>query len=744
MGNLFQNWQEKVRQVLEPARNRFILYATLGYFLFSTLWFLLSDQIFIGVADLTTTLWLNQVNDLAFVAVTAMLLFLALKAVPVSGSPSGAELQGRPWSLLSVLLVLTITIALVGSMAFHSLSTALRVREFDALGAIARLKVSALSAWLEERRTDAETLARSPTLRTALSGWLKYADNAEKDQILALLEGVRGASSYTNVALLDEAGRLLLSAGPGLTISERLTTSAVEALRTGTITLVDLHRRPGENSIQMGYLVPVATAGGGHLPVVVFLEMRPNSYLFPFIQSWPLPSASGETLLVRREGEEIVYLNELRLRQGSALTLRQPLETFDSTAALALRVQEGPIEGRDYRQVRVLGVALPVADTPWTLIAKVDEEEALASVRNLAWVTGGLTLAALVVATAFIGMLWQQQRLRLALGELGQVRALETAERRFRSTFEQVAVGLAHLTPDGHWMRINQRLCEIVGYSRIELMELTFRDLIPSGERGQDVVAMEKLLSGTVPHDHWEQLCRRQDGADVWIAVTASLVRDAAGRPDYFITVIEDISARKAAEERVVRLTKIYRTLIETNQTIVRVKTREGIFSEICRVAVEHGGFTLACILCVDEDVPRKAVLSSYGPERDLLEQPEFQDWRPILRQIMMVIREGRHYLCTDTLESQFVSPWSSLFRSHGIHSFAMFPLIEEEDVSYALVVYASSPNYFDSDMTQLLDEMALDISFGLENLVQGRALEQARTPQFCQIKNQLFRVLEE
>ncbi|CAK0769859.1 membrane hypothetical protein [Gammaproteobacteria bacterium] len=723
-----QNWKAIAQKVLESPRNRFILHTTLGYIVFAALWFLWSDQMLSALADATAAAWLNRMNDLAFVVVSAMLLILALHVVPVATSMPDNEVQGRPWPLLSVLLALTVTIAIVGTIAFHSLSTALRTHEFDALGAIARLKTTALSTWLEERRTDTDSLARSPTLRIALGGWLKYADNADRDQILALLEGVRGASSYTNVAVLDTSGHLLLGVGPGLTASEQLTTSTAEAIRTGALTFVDLHRRPTDNLIQMGYLAPVAASGGGYMPAVVFLEMRPNSFLFPFVQSWPLPSATGETLLIRREGDEIVYLNELRHRQGSALTLRQPASTPDSMATQALHSQEGLIGGKDYRQMRVLAVALPVPEVPWTLIAKVDEEEAVASIRNLAWVAGGLTLAALVVAAAFIGMLWQQQRLRITLNELAQVRALETAERRFRATFEQVAVGIAHVTPDGHWMRFNQRLCEIVGYSRMDLMEQTFRDLTPPGDTTNDVAAMGRLLTGTVPHDHWEQRCRRQDGSDTWIALTASLVRDAAGRPDYFITVIEDISARKAAEERVTRLTRTYRTLSETNQTIVRAKTQGEIFEAVCRVAVKHGGFRLACIGRLEGgESPKLVRQTHYGPASDLLDQLELLEWRAILQQIMVKVWEGHHYVCADTLESHFLAPWNDLFHRHGIYSFATFPLREAGRTTHTLLVYAPEVDYFNADMIQLLDEMAVDISFGLENLNQAQTLARTR-----------------
>jgi len=712
-----QSWL-RIRQVFTTPRSRFILQVVMGYIVFSVIWFLWAGKILLELADPQLVVWQSHVNELAFVAVSTMLMVLVLRVAPPS-PPITLESQGRPWPLLSVLLILTLTLAIVGALAFHSLSSSLRSHQFDALGAIARLKSAGVASWLEERRADADALAHNSTLRIALSGWLKYSDDADREQILALLENVRGTFNYNNIALLDPTGRLLLEVGPSLQVSDQIAAAAQETMRTGALTLVDIHRRPTDTALQLGYVAPIATSAGGKMPAVIFLAMRPNSYLFPLIQFWPLPSASGETLLIRHDGAEIVYLNELRHRPGAALSLRQTLDNKESVVNQALHAQEGLISGKDYRQVRVLAVAQPVPETPWTLIAKVDEHEAVAGIYNLAWVAGGLTLAALAVAAAFIGMLWQQQRLRITLNELAQVRALETAERRFRATFEQVAVGIAHVSPDGHWMRVNQRLCEIVGYSRMDLMELTFRDLRPPEDKDAEVGAMARLLTGIIPHDQWEQRCRRYDGTTVWIAITASLVRDAAGRPDYFITIIEDISARKFAEERVTRLTGIARILIEANQAILRVHNRRELFSEVCRIAVIHGGFRLACINNLSSEPPVLTLQASYGPALELIDQPELNEWHGVLQQIMAVVWRGEHYICADTLASQFFTPWSELFNRYDIHSFAIFPLRDGQSTNYALLVYAPQINYFDPDMVKLLDEMALDISFGLEKLAQ-------------------------
>lgn len=127
--------------------------------------------------------------------------------------------------------------------------------------------------------------------------------------------------------------------------------------------------------------------------------------------------------------------------------------------------------------------------------------------------------------------------------------ALRDSEARFCATFEQAAVGMAHVGLDGRWLRFNEKLCEITGYSRRELETLTFRDVSHPEDHDVDLAQAEDLRAGRIPSYTMEKRYLRKDGSIVWINLTVSLLRDARGQPDYYIAVVEDISARKEAEE---------------------------------------------------------------------------------------------------------------------------------------------------------------------------------------------------
>jgi len=131
---------------------------------------------------------------------------------------------------------------------------------------------------------------------------------------------------------------------------------------------------------------------------------------------------------------------------------------------------------------------------------------------------------------------------------LEQTEALKESEQRFRATFNQAAVGIAHVGVNGQWLMVNQKLCEIVGYTEKELLQLTFQDITYSEDLNNDLNYVSQVLAGQIQNFSREKRYICKDGSVTWINLTVSLVREDTGEPKYFISVIEDINQRKLAE----------------------------------------------------------------------------------------------------------------------------------------------------------------------------------------------------
>jgi hypothetical protein len=126
--------------------------------------------------------------------------------------------------------------------------------------------------------------------------------------------------------------------------------------------------------------------------------------------------------------------------------------------------------------------------------------------------------------------------------------ARRESDQRFRATFELAAVGIALAAPDGRWLRVNQKLCDIVGYRKDELLNKSFQDITHPDDLDADLVHVRRILAGEIDTYAIEKRYLRKDGAIVWVNLSVALVRHDDGSPDHFISVVEDIQRRKEAE----------------------------------------------------------------------------------------------------------------------------------------------------------------------------------------------------
>jgi PAS domain S-box-containing protein len=147
--------------------------------------------------------------------------------------------------------------------------------------------------------------------------------------------------------------------------------------------------------------------------------------------------------------------------------------------------------------------------------------------------------------------------------------AVHDSEARFRATFENGAVGVARVGPDGRWLEVNQRLCDIVGYTREEMLTKTFADITHPDDLPQDLKEARRVWAGEIETYLREKRYHRKNGSVAWVKLTVSVVRKTDGSPDYFISVIEDISAQRRAEETLRASEEQFRILADTAPVMI-------------------------------------------------------------------------------------------------------------------------------------------------------------------------------
>jgi PAS domain S-box-containing protein len=153
--------------------------------------------------------------------------------------------------------------------------------------------------------------------------------------------------------------------------------------------------------------------------------------------------------------------------------------------------------------------------------------------------------------------------------------ALRRSERRFKSTFENAAIGIAHVALDGRILQFNSRFCEIAGYSCADVLGKTCEQITFADDWEAERAQIQRLLDGEVAHYSIEKRYLRADGSPVWVNLTRSIQRDEAGKAEYFIVLVEDISERKHAEEALRDLTAMLESKVAQRTTELKHCARQ-------------------------------------------------------------------------------------------------------------------------------------------------------------------------
>jgi two-component system, cell cycle sensor histidine kinase and response regulator CckA len=464
---------------------------------------------------------------------------------------------------------------LLGGSYYHRIQVggieAARIADLRAIG---ELKIANVESWRRERLADAAHLVRSVELRAMVARWRGGEDLAQ--EIMTRLQIEREVFDYVNAVFVDPAGIPILAvptlgAGkpPGL---EPAAARAVAAAMAARRPLLSEPYRCRAGTIHIDAVAPIEAPAGALLGAFVLCNDVTRQF-YPMVQSWPTSSASAETLLVARDGDDVLFLNDLRHRANAALALRIPLRQTDVPAVQAVLGFRGPWRGRDYRGEEVVAYLDAVPGSPWFMVAKVDAAELLAEARARTGLVAGMVALAIAAVLALVVLAGRQRRAAVYRALLAAEREQRAANELFRTTL--YSIGDAVITSDRagavlHLNAVAEKLCGWIeadarGRPVSDVMRLLNEDTREIPQNPVARVLREGVVVGLANHT----LLVARDGTERPIVDSAAPIKGPNGEVIGSVIVFRDQSAERAANRELGRLSARHQAILAALPDIV-------------------------------------------------------------------------------------------------------------------------------------------------------------------------------
>ncbi len=478
-------------------------------------------------------------------------------AAPIKGSKK--HLIGIPGTVL-LFIALALVVPLIGLTSIMLHGPKIELDTYANLETVARLKSAQVENWLDERHSNAASLAASTGFATQVDQFVRQQHDVELSRpIQDNLNTLRTAYGFDSILLLDVDGWLLLKFGEHVDTPPALQEQLHQSMLSKSVQRGELYLdRFG--AAHLDWVVPVIVSEPQSLRRVVaavVLRATAQHFLYPLIQDWPTAGPGAETLLVRRQGNSVIFLNELGRRSGTAMTHLLSLNDPDLPAAAAIHeAKPGTMKGRDYRGVSVLAAYRPVAGTDWYVVAEIERDTVLAPLRALIYWISWVAFFSIVTLSVALLLFWREQKRVQSLALLAEKSKSDSLLRHF---FDLPFIGMAITSPETkRWLQFNDHLCDILGYTREELGEKDWAEMTHPDDLASDIVQFERAMQGEFEGYTKEKRFIRKDGAIVHTSLDVKCVRKLDGMVSFVVATIEDITGRKYAEEQLKLSAKVF------------------------------------------------------------------------------------------------------------------------------------------------------------------------------------------
>ena len=461
------------------------------------------------------------------------------------------------WLLAGLVLGLLLSMAWGARSVYQQREQRYHHQIEGGLRAISLLQVRNVADWRRQHIADAAALTDDGLFAQAAARWHAAPSEALQEPLRERLRSFVEHGGYSAAFWVDAQGTLRL--GPQGALQGTLASPEQQALRQALAqaepVAVELHRDAAFAFAIFGVLAPVFD---GDTPLgAVWLVSDARTQLFPQVESWPSASRSAESLLVQRDGDELVYVSPLRHRSDAPLSLRQAIVPGRDVVVQAVAGARGVVYGSDYRGQEVLALVSAVPDSPWVLVSKLDVDEAFVEAQRGEWLALALLASLALLSGGCAAAAWQWRAWRR---ERGLKLALERNMRWLDSAQKAASAGYFAYDAEHQKFFMSSMAHAIFGLPPQEYMTLQqWMDMVHPEDCAHVLQVHAEAIAAHTPLGTQYRIVRASDGAQRWLQVWGEYGDGTDTDPLRMTGTVQDITERKQAEQQLAR----YRDALE-------------------------------------------------------------------------------------------------------------------------------------------------------------------------------------
>lgn len=378
--------------------------------------------------------------------------------------------------LLALLFCGISFLLIVGGFVYYRYEAEkIRKSRYAEIHSLAKLKSEVLSNWLRERQSDILVISESPIYQDAVEKWITDPQDEDlKKKLVERLLIVKNRYNYLEILLTDSFGNIYLSTGENQEMDQELKEKLRESAFTGNPVHSGIYLCQDDQKIHFDFISQLKNATKISKNVFLIFRSNPATYLYPVLMKWPGMSETGESIILVREGDSLLFLSELRFKQGAAMNLRMSVHSDSAPPISKGKNSDSMYIGIDYRGEEVLSDISLVPNTDWFLISKIDTAEIFAELNFkmvIIAVAAILGNVALFLGFGFVYSSTKKLHYRkLYEAEKGQQEKLRDSEEKFSKAFYSSpdAILITDLS-SGLIIDFNQGLLDLTGYQSMEV-----------------------------------------------------------------------------------------------------------------------------------------------------------------------------------------------------------------------------------------------------------------------------------